>query len=371
MKNILYFSPISWSDLKQRPQYFAEELSKEYNIIYVSPSLSIFNLRKGALAPFSFLKKKKRGKKLLEITPNGILNIPKRLEKLDFFNWNEKYFKIQFKDILDQIDYIWLGSPLYYNLIKSFNKPVIYDKMDDHKELINSVFMKKIIENYEKKIVNKSNAIIVSSEALKENLKRHKNIFLIRNGVATEIVQKKEKNNIQINEHILKLKKHNQKIFGYVGTIDEWFDLEVIKEIVNKNKNNHIFLIGNNNIQKIEHNNIHYYKAIPKLELISVMKIFDYALYNFKKNKFLDTINPVKMYEYLALGIDTIAIKSKETSMFSKNVYMYEDKNSLLRKLNDIENNIKVEEKLNLEDFVIENSWEIRGREIIKIVNNL
>lgn len=42
---ILYFSPIYWNDLKQRPQHLAEELAKMpgVQITFVEPSISILN----------------------------------------------------------------------------------------------------------------------------------------------------------------------------------------------------------------------------------------------------------------------------------------------------------------------------------------
>ena len=40
---IVYFSPIAFSDLKQRPQYFAEGLSITHKVYYIEPTKRILS----------------------------------------------------------------------------------------------------------------------------------------------------------------------------------------------------------------------------------------------------------------------------------------------------------------------------------------
>lgn len=49
---ILYFSPIEYQGLKQRPQYIAEGLARQHEVTYVDPTVSMMKfLLKGGEKP--------------------------------------------------------------------------------------------------------------------------------------------------------------------------------------------------------------------------------------------------------------------------------------------------------------------------------
>jgi len=95
--------------------------------------------------------------------------------------------------------------------------------------------------------------------------------------------------------------------------------------------------------------------CISKDQLPEIIAGFDICLYPFKKNNFLDTIDPVKIYEYLALNKPVLAINSQEIKKFNKLIETYDDYNELEKKLNKIiPPPFSEEERIN---FIKENSW--------------
>ena len=81
---ILFFAPIAYRDLKQRPQYLAEGLAREHEVIYVDPTVSAMKyLLKGGERPGGYLYP--AGKNLTVLRLNGALSAHRSLEV--FGNW--------------------------------------------------------------------------------------------------------------------------------------------------------------------------------------------------------------------------------------------------------------------------------------------
>lgn len=373
MKKILYFSPILWNDLKQRPQHIAEELSKYYKIYYVEPSISILN---------SIINKNELYKKnnieinsnLKVIRTSGNFRLPKSFEIFDLFNLNTLYERSQLKKLIEECEIIWVGSPIFYNLIKNYNdKKIIYDKMDDYIYLTKNKFLKKLLYKNETELVKNATFIFTTCTVFYENIKQiNKNVYIVNNGVdinfVNKIVHNKEN---QVAREIEKLKKEGKVAFGYIGTIDHWFDYEAIKKIINYNKDFHVVFVGKCNIDKINHKNVHYYEPVNKDKLPEIIESFDYCLYTFKINDFINTIDPVKVYEYLSLNQKVIAAMNDELNKFSRILNLYKNYKELHELLDNIRK-IKSPfyKKQDLLEFIIENSWSGKVENIIEIINN-
>jgi hypothetical protein len=81
-------------------------------------------------------------------------------------------------------------------------------------------------------LIEKADLVTVASQYLYDKLieKRRHNIFLVGNGVEVEHF-KKAREDIEIPKDICNVKK---PILGYVGTIGEWFDFQLIEIVLNK-----------------------------------------------------------------------------------------------------------------------------------------
>lgn len=90
---------------------------------------------------------------------------------------------------------------------------------------------------------------------------------------------------------------------------------------------------------------------------------FDVCIYPFKQDDLLDTINPVKIYEYLAVNKPIIAVESAETKPLArqKGVYCYRDREKL-RALSTQIPAAPLEEESQRRQFIADNCWRARGR---------
>ena len=372
--NILYFSPILWNDLKQRPQHIAEELSLYHNIYYIEPSVSLIKsiITKTDLHKCSeFIV----NENLIVIRPSGKYRLPKSIDLIDVFGINNICEKKQLKPLIDKCQIVWLGSPIYYSLVKDFkNKKIVYDKMDDYVALTRNRLLKKLIHKNENELIKRADIIFASFWLFYEEIKtKGKSVFYINNAVDPKFLDSGCCNHSEtIISTIKDLKEYNKIIFGYIGTVDHWFDYKAIDTILNYSKDFHVFIVGKNCMDKLSHERIYYYDSVPKDELAGVITKFDYCLYTFKKNEFLDTIDPVKMYEYLSLNKKIIAVQSAETYRFREYISLYNNYNELEELVSCLE---RVRTPFNsirdVHNFISNNNWEKRVVFIDEIITEL
>lgn len=356
---ILYFAPIYYTDMKQRPQQIAERLSYYHQVYYIEPTISsIRKLLKGGDRKCRG-ERKRINKNMVVIRLNGYFTFHKSMEMFDFLginNWSET---IQLRKVISCCDLIWVGYSGWYTVVRHIkNKPIIFDKMDEEDLLANSRFLKKTLYNDKIGMVKIADVFIATCEKFYQDLKKYgKPVYLIPNAVSESmemLPRKKQK----INPNI---------VVGYVGTIGKWFDMRVIDELLKLDNKLQIILVGKNYLPENKNSRVKYLGVKENVELPSIINEFDICLYNFKPSELLDTINPVKIYEYLSINKPVLAIKSVETMKLSKYLLIYESIDDIKNfSLKDI--NPPFDDEFDRKKFVNENSWNARVKKINSII---
>ncbi|MFN3786143.1 MAG: hypothetical protein ACK4RS_04820, partial [Thiothrix sp.] len=99
------------------------------------------------------------------------------------------------------------------------------------------------------------------------------------------------------------------KVFGYIGTMSTWFDWTWVVHLANVRQADTVRLIGpidDHYAGKLP-NNIQLYPACHHSAALQAMQEFDVGLIPFKRNPVTDAVDPIKYYEYRALGLPVIA----------------------------------------------------------------
>lgn len=366
---IAYFAPIYFDYLKQRPQHFAELLSKKHEIIYIEPTISLMKylLKRGT----SFHKIDYQvNPNLRVIRVGGGFTVHKSLDYFDVFNMNSISEYIQLEKYVRDCDLIWTGYPGWYNLISRYKgKKLVYDKMDEDSQIATNYFLKESLKNKEEKLIKSADLIFVSCQKFFDQLQeKHSNVKLLQNGVMVDFVPSIEK---ICYDELARFGLSSQKtIFGYVGTISHWFDFEVLHVILEANPNNEIVLVGNNMMPEMKHERVHYVAPVKKEQVAGIIEQFDVCLYNFKRNDLLDTINPVKIYEYLAMNKPVLAVESMETRQFGDKLLLYEKKEDI-RNILSVGWNCPFRNGEERRKFIDSNSWESRVQLIEQELKNI
>jgi len=164
------------------------------------------------------------------------------------------------------------------------------------------------------------------------------------------------------------IEKHRFDI-AYWGTISHWLDCNSLNYCLSCIPNLYIHLIGAaEHAVEIEHRRLIVHPPVPHHDLLEFSKEFHAFILPFKRTSLIDSVDPVKLYEYLATGKEVVSIRYPEVERFSSFVHFYENEIELatiLRKLAAGKIMLKNASLKRAIAFLLENTWENR-RQIVE-----
>lgn len=107
------------------------------------------------------------------------------------------------------------------------------------------------------------------------------------------------------------------KIIGYLGTMGPWFDWAWLIALAKQRPNDRIRLIGPVFSQPPAAlpGNVQMLPPVPHAEALKAMREFDIGLIPFIRNQLTDGVDPIKYYEYRAMGLPVISTSFGEMTL--------------------------------------------------------
>lgn len=224
----------------------------------------------------------------------------------------------------------------------------------------------------EKRLMQCADGVIFSSKPLM-TAKKHltKKAYLVKNGVNFQLFSQ------PIFQEVVPPifdKKHFQKVIGYLGSIDERIDYQLLQETLAENPNYLFVFVGRINSQAgftllSQFPNVQLVGPKPPEDLPQWVNIFDVCLIPFLKNKLTAGIYPLKINEYLAMGKPVVTTNFGDLSDFASIV-------KIANTTISFQNAITASLKLNLPEFIHErilfacnNSWKNRAIQFGRILS--
>lgn len=365
MKKMLYIMGESWYWIKQRPHFFAEYLSNDFQIDLV-------------------FEKRYTGKVENEVPSNinchELFKLPKTHNSI-IRKINNFFIKSSLKKIVQaaKYDVILINNYKHYDLIKNYiasDDYVIYDCMDDFMEFKGSKrseAVQKEILNQEKSLYSRSNLVVFSSEHLKKKLSKRyyskDNAIVINNAVELNFDEK----NINLPESLSSLYKQDMKNICYIGTVSDWFDFNLILKSLDMFKNINFILIGPSDTDIPVHKRLLRHPQIPHAKVFGAMKKADLLVMPFNVDELVRSVNPVKAYEYIYSCAPSILVKYEETEKFKDYLYLYKNEKEFFEFINKLVEGklpslISEEEAIT---FANSNTWEKRIKILKDYLKNL
>lgn len=115
-------------------------------------------------------------------------------------------------------------------------------------------------------------------------------------------------------------------VAGYVGAIEEWFDVEAVRGAALANPECRFILAG-----RIESAGAAQLKALPNVEMPgeiayekvpALLREFDIGLIPFLVNDLTRAADPIKLYEYFACGLPVVSSRLPEVEPYGDLVYL-------------------------------------------------
>lgn len=272
----------------------------------------------------------------------------KEFKFTDFILWSYlptfiEYFDLGQKfSVFDAVDN-WIFHPAYQNL------------------------KEKLQKNYEI-ISQKANVIFTVAPDLGDIFNQKDKVKWIPNGVDYAHFQKKG----DVPKELLKVKR---PIIGYIGTIQSRVNLDLIKFIAEKNPNKSVVLIGpiwpdadESKLTGLE--NVHLIGRIPYSHSPDYINQFAVGIVPHQAAGFVKTMNPMKIYEYLACGkpiVSTQMFGFDALSEFIQITDSYEEFHQLINQEILQDNEIMKQKR---QEAAKRNSWQSRYNTMWQIIKS-
>lgn len=200
---------------------------------------------------------------------------------------------------------------------------------------------REVVSNDEENTARKADVVIVTAEKLVEKFKKiNPKVFIVSHGVSLEQYSSFTK----IPDDLARVRK---PIIGFIGKIETWLDFELIKDIALKMPECSFVFVGplNCDIAQLDNiANISFLGLKPKQMVPSYIQAFDVCWIPFKMNELTQSVNPLKLYEYMAGCKAVVSADLPE-------VRKYKDYISVAQSKADFENYIKEALRQDDQDF--------------------
>ncbi|WP_194436572.1 glycosyltransferase [Vibrio fluminensis] len=128
------------------------------------------------------------------------------------------------------------------------------------------------------------------------------NVYVYPNAISRDLVP---------SQLISQLKDNSEKVIGFVGQLDESFDLELAVHLVEKFPDYKFRFIGPVKVDEYQkvlerYSNVELMGYVDYALLPNYLATFDLAVCLYKPNKFNRYRNPLKIYEYFSYGIPVV-----------------------------------------------------------------
>lgn len=191
---------------------------------------------------------------------------------------------------------------------------------------------KKLVENFEKKLIAKSDLIIATSDALaKSKTLAGSPTPVITHGVEFE--------HFNIGKN---LKKNPFYQICYFGLFDERSDQDVLLAISTRVADCQIHIFGNVvcDIKKLkDQKNIIFHGPVNYQQLPQVIMDMDAFILPYVKNELTNFINPLKLKEYLSTGRPVIATDLPEVIKLQSFLFTAKTSDEFVEQIDQLKNN--------------------------------
>ena len=313
MRDLIFVSLENWDEVWRRNQFLCAGLARRFpdkKILFVGlPRDFSHSLRRGKVGEW-------RRASLAPVPELPNITVFRPLKLLpNTLGWgrrlNEALARRQIRQAARQVGIVnpnlWLNPHGAVHMAgRMGERAVVYDITDDWIEAAPSAQEKQRIAVQDAALCRRADAVLVCSQRLfdlKSALAR--SLHLIPNGVEVEHYQSVSDPGPLPEETPVWAKP----VFGYTGTLHpERVDVGLIETLARRFSEGTIALVGPNMLPPDDearlrkHGNVHLTGAVPYSRVPAYMRAFDVCITPHRMSPFTESLNPIKLWEYLAAG---------------------------------------------------------------------
>lgn len=346
------FCPIPYSFLRQRPQQLADQFAaRGLAVTYIEPcglTEYLGGHKRGLLrlvsrsAWYQFLafvslvlpsRARPRGTGISSAAGLSVLTMPVIIPHTRFDSpFLEKMNARVYREVLEREVFARMGAgdhsvaivenPFWGLVLRGEDFSALgYDCLDEM-VLFAGRSSKERYADYERRLLAIAGVTFVTAEQLEEDLRRKKPacpVIRIPNGVDYEWFKKRALGTAPPGD----MAAIRPPVAGYVGVLRAWFDYELVGKLAASMPDISFVIVGPLDIkEKIAHlrdlPNLLWLGRRPSVDVPRYIRSFDVCLIPFEGGSVAMTTNPVKIFEYFALGKPVVSTPMRELESFGR-----------------------------------------------------
>lgn len=263
-----------------------------------------------------------------------------------------------------------LQNPMAIGAAESVQKHAfVFDAIDNwlyHPQMKDKALIRK---NYDYVNAN-ADLILTVSKALAEFFCENKNAHWVSNGVDVDYFSAARKET-----------RGEKFVVGYVGKIQDRVDFDLVERCLEKYPDYEFRFLGPaySQQQRIDElkrrwSNVRFTGDVPYSQLPEAMRDFDVTIIPHRVDSFTESMNPLKLYEYLAAGKPVVTMGVAGTDNISPYVFIAENQEVFLSQLDRAAELVNAGEALPdriAASIPNEYAWHSRVAEILQLLSEL
>lgn len=222
----------------------------------------------------------------------------------------------------DRADLLWLTNVHAYAWLtrQPGYRATVYRAADDHAAFAASP---RSLRAVEEAVVRRADAVFAASHAVYERLRRVRpeGVYHLPNGVDLARLEARQPPPPEYA-------RLRHPIAVYVGAIHYWFDLALLAQVARRRDDVSFVLVGQAHVPLaplVGLRNVHFLGTCPPEGLPAYLQHADVGLIPFIRSPLTDSVNPLKMYEYLACGLPVVSADMAEVRAMEAPVHLVRD----------------------------------------------
>jgi glycosyltransferase involved in cell wall biosynthesis len=203
---------------------------------------------------------------------------------------------------------------------------IYYDCIDDVALYAGHASLDRFLE-YERALVRSSTAVFVTAASLEDRLRSidpGKPVFRLPNGVDYEWFQREASRRAKPED----IRMIPRPIVGYVGSIADWMDYDLVQAVAARHPGVSFVFVGpmdhSRRAAQLERSpNVYWLGKKLYDEVPLYVAAFDVCWIPFLGGRIVEHTNPIKMYEYFALGKPVVTTPMSEVEQYRAERLVY------------------------------------------------
>jgi teichuronic acid biosynthesis glycosyltransferase TuaH len=383
MIEIVFVSLEPWDEMWRRNQFVCDGLlrkSTDTKILFVQPPFdNSYALR---------TRKLNKIRQTPSIVDGGYSGRLKVFTPIKWFpnslsvgrTWNEKHLISQIKRALRDLSWnathLWINQHEAAHLLGAEIAPrSVYDITDDWTKFSGNQSHLDRIMIQDATLCKSCDHVIVCSKQLfddKAKLVALDRLHLIPNGVHVEHYERVTDTSLPVHPIAIHWTK---PVFGYTGTIHgDRVDVNLVASVAQTYPAATIAMVGPNLLDQREQkvldrfSNIVFTGSQPYADLPDIMRAFDVCMVPHLVTPFTESLNPIKLWEYLAAGKPIVSTNVAGFREFANLVFVARTHEEFVKGLSAALATDKSRSS-DRQAVALQHSWDSRLNDVLRILN--